>query len=468
MSYYQNSISNLENFQRSKSGAGSVALIDAVDKNTSLKNGIWLYFFLLIFEGALRKWALPGLSTPLLIIRDPIALWIVIKAWNRNLLPSSNYLTATIIIGLLSIFTAIFWGHGNIAVALFGARILLIHFPLMFAIGGIFTRADVIKLAKASLLIAIPMAVLIGLQFYSPQSAWVNRGVGGDTAGAGFSGALGYFRPPGTFSFTSGTTSFFIFIAPLVFYFWISSEVINKILLVGATLALLVSIPLSISRALFFGVLVTILFVMLAALSKPKYLGRIIVSSLIIIVALWGFSQLPFFQTATEAFTSRFLNANESEGGTKGVLFDRYLGGMVGALSVDDKLPFWGYGSGMGTNVGSQLLTGKVSFLISEGEWGRLIGELGPLMGMFIILIRLGFSATVAVASYRKLIKGDFLPWLLLANLLLVVPQGQWGQPTSLGFSTLIGGLIIASLSQRNKIDANTKDQASKNQSTVQ
>ena len=36
----------------------------------NLKRLIWVYFILLVFEGALRKWFLPGLSTPLLIVRD--------------------------------------------------------------------------------------------------------------------------------------------------------------------------------------------------------------------------------------------------------------------------------------------------------------------------------------------------------------------------------------------------------------
>jgi hypothetical protein len=39
-----------------------------------LRQLLWLYFWLLIFEGALRKWLLPGLSTPLLLVRDPVAL----------------------------------------------------------------------------------------------------------------------------------------------------------------------------------------------------------------------------------------------------------------------------------------------------------------------------------------------------------------------------------------------------------
>ena len=36
-----------------------------------IKKLIWAYFLLLLFEGALRKWFLPGLSQGLLIIRDP-------------------------------------------------------------------------------------------------------------------------------------------------------------------------------------------------------------------------------------------------------------------------------------------------------------------------------------------------------------------------------------------------------------
>jgi hypothetical protein len=52
------------------------------------------------------------------------------------------------------------------------------------------------------------MAIFNHLQFYSPQS-WVNRGVGGDLS-VGFSGADDYFRPPGTFSFTSGLLPSFL------------------------------------------------------------------------------------------------------------------------------------------------------------------------------------------------------------------------------------------------------------------
>ena len=411
-----------------------------------IKKAIWVYFLLLIFEGALRKWFLPGLATPLLIIRDPIALWVVFKVWQRGLLPANIYLASMTLIGVVGLFTATLIGHGSLTVALFGARILLIQFPLMFAIGRIFDQADVIKIGKVILGMAIPMTILIAIQFYSPQSAWVNRGVGGDMAGAGFSGAQGFFRPPGTFSFISGLTSFYGLVAPFIFYFWFNSKKINRIFLISTTIALLAAIPLSISRGLFFQVIVSTLFSVIIISRKPEYSGKFIYAGIGFMIALILLKETNFFMTATDAFNYRFESANKSEGGLNGVLVDRYLGGMIGAITESSELPFWGYGLGMGTNVGAMLLTGKTIFLVSEGEWGRVIGELGILMGLAMIIIRLCFCWKITLACYHKLTQNDLLPWMLLSFGLLIIPQGQWAQPTSLGFSTLIGGLIIASL----------------------
>ena len=43
---------------------------------TVIRKLIWVYFLLLLFEGALRKWFLPSLSQGLLIVRDPIVILI--------------------------------------------------------------------------------------------------------------------------------------------------------------------------------------------------------------------------------------------------------------------------------------------------------------------------------------------------------------------------------------------------------
>ena len=144
---------------------------------------------------------------------------------------------------------------------------------------------------------------------------------------------------------------------------------------------------------------------------------------------------------------SRFEAANDAGGGVKGAVVDRFFDGLLGSLQVSSDQPFFGVGIGLGTNVGAQLLAGTRNvFLVSEGEWGRLIGELGPLLGLFAILIRISLAIKVTIASYKHLKKGIVLPWVLLSFGMLTVLQGGWAQPTSLGFCTLMGGLLMASL----------------------
>jgi hypothetical protein len=412
----------------------------------NLKKGIWLYFLLLIFEGALRKWFLTALATPLLIIRDPLALYLLFSAYRFNLFPKHRLITIMFWIGIVSVFTAVFFGHGNLYVALFGARILLIQFPMLFLIGRIFDRNDVVQMGKVILWMAIPMAILMTLQFYSPQSAWVNRGVGGDLEGAGFGEVNGYFRPSGTFSFTSGLTSFFGLVAGFVFYFWLYPKLVNRYLLLATTVALIVAIPTSISRTLFFQVVLSLLFFLWAKSNQSGILKNIVQISI-------GFSFLfilslsvNVLNTQVETFVSRFTDANEIEGGLEGVFIDRFLGGMVGAITnIDDSHAIFGKGIGMGTNVGAQLLSGGTTFLVSEVEWGRIVGESGMLFGMFIILVRISMAMTISIQSFKFLRKGDALPWMLLSFGFVNLLQAQWAQPTNLGFYVLIGGLIMAS-----------------------
>jgi len=432
------------------SSSKSVNYVSSAEEKTilQLKRGIWIYFFLIIFEGALRKWIIPGLASPLLIVRDPIAFWLIFTTWNRGLLPSTPYLPLIFGIGIISIFTALIFGHGNLYVALFGARILLLNFALVFVIGRVFTRNDLLKLGKYMLWMALPMLCLITLQFYSPQSAWVNRGVGGDINGAGFSGAMGFYRPPGTFSFTTGTTTFFCIVNIFVLYFWFSTVRVNKFLLLSATASVILAIPFSMSRGYFYQLIVTLAFFVLASLRKPQYLGKMLVAIAFIAIALTLLSPTKFFIRITEPLLARFDNAAQTEGGVKGTLGDRYLGQMGKAADQAFDNPFFGYGIGMGTNVGASLLTGSQGFLISEEEWGRLIGECGAILGLSIILIRLSLVIKIGRASYKRMVQGDLLPWLLLSYGALLLADGQWAQPTALGFSVLIGGLMLSAIKE--------------------
>lgn len=444
----------LQNIERHRSLLWQSELNSYLHKDaqsqTLLRRCVWLYFLLLIFEGALRKWVLPSLATPLLIVRDPIALFMILVALAKTKVLNNAYIIIMVFISLVSFFMAITLGHGNVFVAFYGLRIFVLHFPLIFIIGGVFTKEDVLALGKVTLWISVFMAILIGLQFYSPQTAWVNKGVG-DEASAGFGGTADYFRPPGTFSFTNGTAFFFGFAACFVIYFLISQEKPNRLLLIASAAALLASIPLSISRTLFFSVGLTVVFAVFSVAGSPKYFAKIVYALVGISILLVALGQTQFFQTATQAFTDRFTNANESEGGLQGVFGNRFFGGLVEAITNSSEIPFFGYGLGMGTNVGSSLLVGKRTFLIAEVEWARLIGEMGLLLGLLVIIVRLWLSTDLLAKSFRQIKSGNLLPWVLLSFAITNLPQAQWAQPTSLGFSVISGGLVLAALKTKSE-----------------
>ena len=389
-----------------------------------------------------------GIANPLLIVRDPVALFILIKSISSKLFKINGYIIIAWIVNLICIPIAVFNGHGSILIAIYGARIFMIHFPLIFIIGKIFTIEDVIKLGKVVLGLIIPMTILIATQFYSPQSALVNRGVGGDEKGGGFAGTDNFFRPPGTFSFTTGNVQYYCFACCFLFFFWLSNkELLNRTLLICYTIAFLIAFPMCISRTLFFQMVLTFIFCIIATSKNSKITTRLIVISIVAGLVFLILGNTSFFQTSFGAFSERFTSANETEGGVKGVLIDRFLGGLIGALVLDNPIPFFGYGIGLGTNVGAQLATGSLSFLLAEGEWGRLVGEMGFIFGFSIILLRIVLGMNLLMVSYKSIVKMNNLPWVLMSFTFLTILQSQFSQPTSLGFAVLLGGIVFASVS---------------------
>lgn len=416
------------------------------------RRAIWLYLVLLVFEGALRKWFLPSLATPLLLVRDPIAIYLMFEGFRHRWL-TSGYVKVMMTVASVSALATLLLGHHNLFVSLYGWRIYFFHFPVIFVMGKVLARDDLLKMGRFFLYLSIPMTLLVVAQFYSPQTAWVNVGVGGE-GGAGFGGALGYMRPPGTFSFTSGYVSFQAVVGCFLLYFLVSNELLDeerrlpKWVLAVAVVCYLVSIPTSISRTHFFQTLVFLAFLGMAVFRKNRlkvyFLQAVVLTSLaVFILSAWGVAD-----TMMEAFNARFTGANEVEGGVRGVLGERYVGGLLGAFLNTD-IPICGYGMGLGTNAGASLMGGNMySFgFNAEVEWERVLGECGLLMGTVILGVRLLFSLDICYKAYRCLIaRTDMLPWMLSAGMMLTVPQGQWGIPTNLGFCILFGGLALAAV----------------------
>lgn len=424
------------------------------DENREIKIAIWIYFWLWLFEGALRKWFLPSLSNPLLIVRDPIALYILYKALVGRISFINNYILIGCFTTFLSIVFALLIGHQNLWVALFGARIMLIHFPLIFIIGEVFTKSDVDKFGQIMLFLLPWMTILISFQFYSPQSAWINRGLGGNLDGAGFSGAMGYFRPPGTFSFITGVQMFYPLGAVFVFYYWLSNVKCNKVLLITASLSLAVALPISISRTAVFWVLfIAIMSVIgIVVMGRKRAVGSFIKFAIIGVLILILLQYTEIYQLGSEVFSARLKNANKGGAVTlKESIGDRMIENLIGPLFKLSAYDLIIGNLGMGTNAGTRLL-GKTGYLIGEIELERLFGERGLILGLIMYVLRVFLVLKFMFLAFLKLNEKLLLPWLLSGIIFFIMIRGHWGQPTALGFSVITCGLLISLLKRKNLI----------------
>lgn len=424
---------------------------DKIKNFKSIKIAIWLYFLLWIFEGALRKWVLPSLSTPLLIIRDPIAIYIIIRAIYLEVKFMNIYVVLSFIITLLSLIITLTFGHENIFVGVYGARIMILHFPLIFIVGKIFTKEDLLKMGYVLLSLNILMTLIIFLQFTSPQTAYINRGLGGEGS-SGFDGAMGYFRPSGTFSFITGLASFYILVSVYIFYFWLSKEPVSKVLLTISTLALIFALPLTVSRTAVGGVILVGLFAFIGSSTGIKSIMKLVFTVLVVFILFIVLQKTTtIFSIGTEVFMSRVDTASEQSGGFEESFISRAVESFVGPIVNLMKSPLFVGKLGMGTNAGAQMLSGSIGFLIAEEELGRIGGEQGLLLGGGIILLRLGLALSLFLKSIRLPNIDKLLPLIFCGTALYSLTQGQWAQPTILGHSVIVAGLLLASINKNLK-----------------
>ena len=427
--------------------------IPKIENTNSIKIAIWVYFFLWIFEGALRKWVLPSLATPLLIVRDPVAIYILFRAIYLNVKFLNGYVVSAIIITILALIITITFGHANLFVGIYGARIMLIHFPLIYIIGAVFTKEDIRKMGYVMLCINLAMTLIVYLQFISPQSAFINIGLGGEGS-AGFSGAKGYFRPPGTFSFITGLASFYILASVFIFYFWLSKVPISKILLVTSTLALIFALPLTVSRTAVGGVFLVGVFAFIGSAASFKQLLKIIFTIFVLFLLFTILQKTTsVFNVGTEVFMSRVDTASGQSGSFQESFFSRIFGDFIRPLTNLLKTPLFVGNLGMGTNAGAQMLSGSNNFLLAEDELGRIGAEQGLVLGGALILLRLGLALSLFLRSIRLPKEEKLLPMIFCGTALFSLTQGQWAQPSMLGYSVMVTGLLLAGINQNLKTE---------------
>ena len=416
----------------------------------NLRRLIWLYFWVLVFEGALRKWVVPQLSNPLLIVRDPVVLAIYLLAIRARIFPFNAWVIAVGVIGALSfaLTFVVLWPYlppSRIAlVAGFGFRSNYLHLPLIFILPRVWRAEDVKRFGWWLLLLLLPMTLLMIGQFRSAPEAFLNRTPGGE--GEMMLAALGKVRTAGTFSFVIGVVSYFALATAYLIWAALQRAAYRQWLLFAAAGALVIGISVSGSRSVVGAVGVVIAFVGLIFLLRPEAVNRLGRVLVVVVLLGWGITHVPVFREGLNVLTTRFNDVAEAnETSVSATLVGRIVHEQTESLYVLIKAPFLGYGLGLGTNGGARFLVGRAAFLLSESEWQRLFLESGPVLGLAFVLWRCALVVSVGLLCCRSVHRhANVLPLLIFSAGFMPLTNGQFGQPTVLGFAVFVTGLALA------------------------
>jgi hypothetical protein len=178
-----------------------------------------LVLWVVVLEGAVRKWILPGMSDFLYFGKDVIMLVAYIKYffWIQKNPPRFKIrqpgirllVSLNLIYGLIEMFN---WKLGSAVVGVLGMKAFFFYIPLMYMLPNLFpTVEDMQKFLQRYLLLLIPVCLLGAVQYVSPASSRINTyagGMGPDAfVGRGESMAV---RITATFPYLSGFTSYLI------------------------------------------------------------------------------------------------------------------------------------------------------------------------------------------------------------------------------------------------------------------
>lgn len=412
-----------------------------------IRSLIWTYFFLLIFEGFLRM-VLPSFANALLVVRDPFLLLMYLVAHVSRAFPWNRFVVMFWVLGLMALVIGFFQNPGMPLVTLFGFRASFLHVPLIFLMANVMDEQDVLQIGRWFLILSVPIAILMAMQFNFGPDHWLNRGL--DNQFEQIVSAKGKIRPPGTFSYALGPSLFYSCVVAFIMYAQFHQGAISRALTVVATASTCLALAVSGSRgALASACMVVIISIVAVMITSPKQVTGFVKFAFLVGIGAFLATQFSIFSEGVDVFTQRIESASNAEGGLVGFI-NRAFGEYIAGIRAIGHAELTGAGLGVGTNAGSAMIGGDRSFLLAEGEWSRVVLELGSFLGIIYLVMRTGLVFWMLKHSLNAVRHGRMLPLLLFSASALTILSGQWAQSTALGFAVFGGGLTLAALKVRN------------------
>ena len=411
-----------------------------------VKYVFWVYW-LLIFEGALRKWAFPELQEYIFFARDPIVLLIYFIAWRNHIVKRNGLLTAGVTISF--IFVPLILAQNliismNPLTLLYGWRMYFLYLPLIFVIKDAFNHEDIYRFIRQTLYVSIPLSVLVYFQYISPPSSFINKSY---SAGHIFVVANNIVRTTGTFTFTAGQTMFSASLIAMIIIAWLyrkRAPLLSMPWLIIATISSVTTLLLSGSRTAFFmaGLIVSGTFFGLLFTKgiQRKFTGTALILFLLCISAILFLGP---FKESYEALGTRFEQAENQEGSA----IYRAISPLIVFADRIITTPVIGNGLGYGTGGGAMLARGKAGLVLPEDEWSRVIMEVGPAFGLLYIGYRTWFTLIILGRCIRSARTDNLLPMIFLGFIGFYMLAGNITQSGTIhGYNWIFVGLIMAAV----------------------
>jgi hypothetical protein len=354
---------------------------------------IWAVMFLVVCEGALRKWAFPGVQQQIYLLKDAL-LMLAYLGFLFARPPAGAHLSAMTGLKSLVMMTLVYFGlqvwnpnSPSILLSLFGFKNYLLYVPLAFVVPNMFSSSEDVerKLQKYACLM-IPFAALGLVQFAFPPDHWINGYVSNDSENLRMASMFGessseHARTSGTFPFTGGYTTFLSAMVCLGAALatnkkWRISGNLWPLLLVVVSIAAMFTTG---SRGPIYYLIITsplMFFIWRSA-------GLVPMTMMLRIVAMWAIITVAISllsSGAIEAYQYRAAHADDP--------VDRILAPITEAYRVLGETPI--IGTGMASTHGAAInIMGTDSFwwlqgVFVEPETGRILQETG-IIGFILI-----------------------------------------------------------------------------------
>ncbi|HET9212119.1 MAG TPA: hypothetical protein VFR03_17080 [Thermoanaerobaculia bacterium] len=425
--------------------AGAAAAVWSVRQ---WRTAVQLALVLMIFEGAIRKWLVPGAQDLIYFAKDVLLLGAYVGFFRdrpRLRLPALpalyGVLALAALLGLLQIFNP---ALPNLLVGIFGFKAYFFYVPLLFVMPATFPDdAALYRFLRRYALIAIPVGLLAVAQFFSPASSSLNTYArSSEDAYVATFGSSTYVRVTATFSFITGYTTYLV--AMVILILTLSSagrwRFHGHLPMFGALGMTLLGMLMSGSRGPVLILILLFPFYWWLAVIRERG-GGAAFGRLVIVLALVAGALAFTGRKAVDAFLGRAAGVGD--------VSSRVNAPLLSPWELLPEVGLLGFGIGATHQTAATLAPSVVPYswlhgLLVEVESGRVMLELGPLGFLLIYFTRL-YLTVYAFLQARRL-RTRFHRAMATASflfLLAAIPGGVVFDVTSDLYYWFFAGLLM-------------------------